>query len=275
MCLILLAYGMHPRYRLILAANRDEFYARPSAAAAFWDDAPDLLAGRDLRDGGTWLGITRQGRFAALTNYRDPASLKTGAPSRGRLAGDFLRGPQTPADYLEAIRAGASAYNGFNLLVGDLRSLYFSSNRGGSMELSPGLYGLSNHLLNTPWPKVERGRAFLQTLLENGGEPETEALFSLLADRSRPADANLPDTGVDLAWERILSSIFITSPVYGTRSSTVLKIGHNGGVEFVERVFNGRPEAWMTSAFSFSALRASERSDPTACDRARTGGARR
>jgi len=174
------------------------------------------------------------------------------------LVGDFLRGRQAPPDYLDAIRSGASAYNGFNLLVGDHRSLYAFSNRGGSMKLSPGLYGLSNHLLNTPWPKVERGRAFLRTLLENGGEPGTEALFSLLADRSRPADENLPDTGVGLAWERILSSIFITSPVYGTRSSTVLKIGHNGGVEFVERVFNGRPEAWMTSAFTFSARQASE-----------------
>ncbi len=251
MCLILFAYGIHPRYRLILAANRDEFYARPSAAAAFWDDAPNLLAGRDLQDGGTWLGITRRGRFAALTNYRDPASLRAEAPSRGRLVGDYLRGRAAPADYLDEIRSGAHAYNGFNLLVGDAHSLHWFSNRGRSVSLSPGLYGLSNHLLDTPWPKVERGKAGLAALLDRGGDPEAEDMLTLLADRTRPADADLPDTGVGLEWERVLSSIFITSPVYGTRSSTVLKVGRNGDVAFWERNYNGRSEAWMTSECTF------------------------
>lgn len=251
MCLILFAYELHPRYRLILAANRDEFYARPSSAAAFWDDAPNILAGRDLQEGGTWLGITRQGRFAALTNYRDPATLRAEAPSRGRLVCDFLRGRDVPPDYLTSIRSGASAYNGFNLLVGDRHDLFCFSNQGTSARLIPGLYGLSNHLLNSPWPKVERGKAALQDLLKDGREPGAEEIFALLADRSRPADADLPDTGIGPEWERILASIFITSPVYGTRSSTVLKIGYNGHIDFLERVFDGHSEAWITSEFSF------------------------
>jgi uncharacterized protein with NRDE domain len=250
MCLILFAWKMDENYPLVLAANRDEFYERPSAPAAFWEDAPDLLGGRDLQEGGTWLGITRKGRLAALTNYRDPSSLKTGTPSRGRLVSDYLRSREIPEDYLRRIVPDAERYNGFNLIVGDTDDLFCFSNRGGSRErLDPGIYGLSNRLLDTPWPKVEHGKTALLALLKEGPSPET--LFALLTDRARPPDDRLPDTGVGLAWERILSPLFIESPVYGTRSSTVLLIDRRGGVTFAERVFNGAADPRMTARFAF------------------------
>ncbi|MCX5821078.1 MAG: NRDE family protein [Deltaproteobacteria bacterium] len=249
MCLILFAWKMHENFPLVLAANRDEFYERPSAPAAFWEDAPDLLAGRDLREGGTWLGITRKGRLAAITNYRDPASLKIGAPSRGRLVSDYLRGRGIPEVYLRRIAPDADRFNGFNLLVGDPDDLFCFSNRGARERLDPGIYGLSNRLLDTPWPKVERGKTALSALLKEGLSPET--LFALLTDRTRPPDDRLPDTGVGLAWERILSPLFIENPVYGTRSSTILLIDRRGGVTFAERVFNGAADPRMTARFAF------------------------
>lgn len=251
MCLILFAWKMHPNFPLVLAANRDEFYERPSAPADFWDDAPDLLAGRDLRDGGTWLGITRGGRVAALTNYRDPASLKIGAPSRGMLVSDYLRGRENPGAYLGRIAPEADRFNGFDLLVGDPDELFCFSNRGARERLQPGIYGLSNHLLDTPWPKVMRGKGALKALLqrENGVSPE--ALFALLADRTPSPDDRLPDTGVGLEWERLLSPLFIESPDYGTRSSTILLIDRNRSVTFIERVFNGAADPWMTARFAF------------------------
>ena len=251
MCLILFAWKMHQNFPLVLAANRDEFYERPSAPAAFWEDAPDLLAGRDLREGGTWLGITRNGRLAAITNYRDPASLKIGAPSRGRLVSDYLRGREIPEVYLRRIAPDADRFNGFNLLVGDPDELFCFSNRGTRERLQPGIYGLSNHLLDTTWPKVAQGKRVLKALLQGGKGVPSEALFSLLADRTRPPDDRLPDTGVGLEWEKILSPRFITSPVYGTRSSTVLLIDRKGGVTFVERVFNGSADPRMTTRFDF------------------------
>ncbi|MDZ4164996.1 MAG: NRDE family protein [Smithellaceae bacterium] len=241
MCLLLFSYDSHPDYRLILAANRDEFYARPTARAAFWDDDPQVLAGRDLRGGGAWLGITRQGRFAALTNFRDPASLREDAPSRGWLVLDYLSGREAPRAYLEGVAARAGDYNGFNLIAGDRKRLWYYSNRGGREEISPGIHGLSNHLLDTPWPKVEKGKAALARLTEKAGALTPEDVFSFLADDSRPADSLLPDTGVGLAWERTLSPVFITSPSYGTRSSTVILIDREGQVTFAERTFNGGP----------------------------------
>ena len=165
MCLILFGWKAHERFPLVLAANRDEFYERPSAPAAFWEDEPDLLAGRDLRDGGTWLGITRSGRLAALTNYRDPASLKAGAPSRGGLTADYLRGRESPEAYLDRIGPAADRYNGFGLVCGNRDELLFFSNRGGQERVRAGVHGLSNRLLDTPWPKVKRGRGALQELL--------------------------------------------------------------------------------------------------------------
>lgn len=251
MCLILFAWKAHNRFPLIFAANRDEFYERPSAPAAFWEDAPDLLAGRDLRDGGTWFGITRTGRLAALTNYRDPSSLKTGAPSRGGLVADYLRGGENPETYLRRIENTADRYNGFSLIVGDPGELFFFSNRGGRKRLQPGVHGLSNRLLDTPWPKVERGKGALRDLLREKNGPSPEALFAILGDRSRPPDDRLPETGVGIEWERILSPLFIESPVYGTRSSTVLRVDRNGVATFVERVFNGRKVPHAERRFDF------------------------
>ncbi|MCE5265515.1 MAG: NRDE family protein [Deltaproteobacteria bacterium] len=249
MCLILFAWKMDDRFPLVVAANRDEFYERPSAPAAFWEEAPGLLAGRDLREGGAWLGITREGRWAALTNYRDPASVRIGAPSRGRLVHDYLLGRERPEDYLRRIGPIADRFNGFSLLAGDPESLFCFSNRGDRKRLEPGIHGVSNHLLDTPWPKVEQGKNGLSTLLKEGGRPLTEGLFALLADRSRPPDDFLPETGVGLEWERVLSPLFIESPVYGTRSSTVLLIDRKGEVTFAERVFDGgRPR---TARFTF------------------------
>lgn len=251
MCLILFAYKAHPSYSLILAANRDEFYQRPSAVADFWEDAPLVLAGRDLQEGGTWLGIDRAGRFAAITNYRDPASLKNNAPSRGVLVRSYLCGNQSPDAYLEKISRQAQLYNGFNLIAGDRHELYAYSNRGAKQKLKPGIYGLSNHLLNTPWPKVTRGKKMLTAALAVKGAELESALFALLLDRKIPADDKLPDTGIGLEWERLLSSIFIASPVYGTRSSTILLIGKNGRVRFAEKVYDNAQRQWVTSSFSY------------------------
>lgn len=248
MCLIVFAYDCHPDYRLILAANRDEFYRRPTAAAGFWADCPGVLAGRDLEAMGTWLGITESGRFAALTNYRDPAAHKADARSRGELVQAYLCGRLSPGEYLAGVREGGCLYNGFNLLVGDAGSLLYYSNRSGAIEtVTAGIHGLSNRLLDTPWPKVERAKAHLaECVAASGAAPEP--LFTLLADRSAATDNELPDTGVGLAWERLLSPVFIASPDYGSRSSTVLAIDRHGRVDFYERNW---PEG-RTLSFSFS-----------------------
>ncbi len=251
MCLILFAWRMHEKFPLILAANRDEFYERPSVPAAFWDDAPDILAGRDLKRGGTWLGISRTGWLAAVTNYRDPTSLKQDAPSRGELVSDYLRGRENPETYLRRLEPRAPRYNGFSLLMGNGSELVYFSNRGGAYRLTPGIHGMSNHLLDTPWPKVTRGKQALEALLLSKNDPSPEALLALLASRSRPPDESLPETGVGLEWERVLSPLFIESPTYGTRCSTVLLIDGEGVVTFVERVFNGGSEPRLTSRFDF------------------------
>lgn len=251
MCLILFAYNTHPSYRLILAANRDEFYDRPSTPADFWGKHPQVLAGIDLKEKGTWLGVTREGKFAAITNYRDPASWKDQAPSRGKLVRRYLTGSSDAEKYLKKTVPQAENYNGFNLLLGDASELFVYSNRGELQKLSAGIYGLSNHLLDTPWPKVKRGKKLLEAALMQKGEALEESLFALLMDRHVPQDSQLPDTGVNLEWERILSPMFITSPVYGTRSSTILLIGKNRRIKLMEKVYNGKPEPWVTSRFTF------------------------
>ncbi len=251
MCLIIFAYNVHPSYKLILAANRDEFYERPSAPADFWGDAPQMLAGRDLKEGGTWLGITREGKFAAITNYRDPASLRTDAQSRGLLVSDFLCGNQNADSYIEKIRAQSGKYNGYNLILYGNDGLYAFSNHGEKQKLGAGIYGLSNHLLDTPWPKVLRAKKKIKAIINEKGAALEEALFTILSDRDFPPESKLPATGVDKEWERVLSPIFIKSPNYGTRSSTILLIGKNRRVRFVEKVFDGNPEPWVTSRFCF------------------------
>lgn len=254
MCLILFAYEAHPQYRLIVAANRDEFYTRPTQAAAFWPDAPAVLAGRDLQHGGTWLGTTRAGRFAAVTNYRDPATKINGAPSRGALVSDFLNSRQPPDTYMRELAARAGGYNGFNLLTGDAESLYYFSNRGGAPErLGPGVYGLSNHLLDTPWPKVARGKQTMAEAVRKGDALRPESLIEMLFDRVRAADAELPDTGVGIEIERVLSPLFIVSNGYGTRCSTVVLFDRAGKTTFVERTYDGADASrWREARYEFN-----------------------
>ena len=238
MCLVLIAFDSHPDYSLVVAANRDEFHDRPSAAAGFWADAPSILAGRDLKAGGTWLGVDRRGRFAAVTNYRQGQHEDPAVRSRGRLVSDYLEAGIDAGAYIDRARRDAALYNGFNLLAGDSGELHYFSNREGhARALSPGVYGLSNHLLDTDWPKVSRSKSALSALLKGDAAELVTDLFALLADRSQPADHLLPTTGVGAEWERLLSSAFVPSADYGTRSSTVVLVGRDGGVEFVERTF--------------------------------------
>jgi uncharacterized protein with NRDE domain len=243
-CLILFAHRVHPDYPLLLVGNRDEFYARPTAPADFWADAPEILAGRDLAGGGTWLGITRRGRLAAVANFRQPAEFHRQGLSRGQLTVDFLRGKSAPQAYLETLARQDDRYKGFNLLVGDGDELAYYSNRERVIRLlPPGIYGASNALLDTPWPKVAQGKAALRALLASG-PPAPEALLAILADTARPPDALLPDTGVGLERERLLASRFILSPDYGTRASTVILIDRTGELTFVERTFDHAPTRW-------------------------------
>ena len=238
MCLLVFAFKAHPSYKLILAANRDEFYERPTAPAEFWDDTPHLLAGKDLKAGGTWLGITGSGKIAAITNYRDPSSIKESAPSRGRIVSNYLLGSESPDDYLTKLLKVGGRYNGFNLILGDHEQLYWYSNRCEEFRpLSAGIYGLSNHLLDTPWPKINLSKETLANLISKGKKPSPEALFHLLENRTVPDDSHLPSTGVGIEWERILSPVFIESSNYGTRSSTLLLIDRHDHVSFYERTF--------------------------------------
>ena len=233
MCLIVVGWQIQPDTPLVVAANRDEFYARPTAAEGPWADAPGVIAGRDLEAGGTWLGITEAGRFAAVTNVREPGA-PPGRITRGRLTRDFLCSGVAPEDYLRAI-AGTD-YAGFNLLVGDRESLHYLSNRADApRRLAPGLYGVSNHLLDTPWPKLTTARERFKQALTS--LPDREDFFALLADDEIVADAQLPDTGVPLAWERLLSAIFVRSENYGTRASTVLVRTAAGEITLEERSF--------------------------------------
>ena len=229
---------MHPLYRLILAANRDEYYDRHTAPLAFWGDVPQILAGRDLRHNGTWLGITRSGRIAAITNFRDPVLQIADAPSRGFLVSDFLASKESPKSYLEHVKQIGHRYNGFNLFVGDKSELFYYSNRGNSIHRTkPGLYGVSNHLLDTPWPKVAKGKFNLKELLDKKEKINPEDIFNILKDGSFPPNNMLPDTGVGLGWERILSPLFITSRFYGTRSSSIVLMERSGRIKFWERTF--------------------------------------
>ncbi|MGI6659097.1 MAG: NRDE family protein [Dethiobacteraceae bacterium] len=253
MCLVLLAYRQHPDYELILAANRDEFYARPTARASFWADYPDVLAGRDLQAGGTWLGITKSGRFAALTNYRDPAWEVSGRKSRGEVVSNYLCSKTAPASYAEILRRTGAEYNGFNVVFGDLNSLWYYSNvTGEPVQLAPGLYGLCNHLIDTPWPKVERSKSQLAESLKSVPLSK-DKLLALLHNKNPVPDHELPDTGVGLTWERILSPIFVESETYGTRCSTILTIDKAGTVEFLERTYTPHTNLYEDVSYAFAA----------------------
>lgn len=248
MCLIGIAWQAHPDFPLIVAANRDEFHARPTAASGWWPDAPDLLAGRDQRSGGSWMGITRGGRFAALTNFREPEAVMKSAGSRGGLVADFLTGCDSPESYVTSVQNKALSYAGFNLLVATRDALWYLGNRTDQPQrLAPGIYGLSNALLDDPWPKSIALKMALGAALRGGDREEpigstipglSSALFHALADTRPAADAELPHTGVPIERERFLSAIKIVSPSYGTRTATVLCIARDGSVYWEERGFD-------------------------------------
>lgn len=237
MCLALFSYKSTPGYKLIFAANRDEFFARPTAQLSFWDDHENVLAGRDLQDGGTWLGVTQSGKIAALTNYREPFQSDISVVSRGEIVTSYLTGKLDSIGYLELLRQKDTRYKGYNLLMGDAEQMLYYSNRSGeAVELQPGIYGLSNHLLDSGWPKVVRGKQLLSEAV-TGGDFHVDDIFTMLRDTHQPEDEDLPDTGVGEVWERILAPLFISSPGYGTRSSAVITVSDNKSIVFHEKTY--------------------------------------
>ncbi len=269
MCLAIVALDAHPRYRVVIAANRDEFHARPAAPAHWWTSG--ILAGQDVIGGGAWFGVTRSGRWALVTNYREGIPRDPDAPSRGKLVTGALLDPSPPLLCAAAIARDGARYHGFSLLVGDVtppvkneprRSIpddrstaaYVSNRASGAIALPGGIHGLSNHLLETPWPKLVRSKARLADALD-GQALDTAAAFALLADREPADDATLPVTGVSRERERMLSSTFIVSPDYGTRCSTVFALARNGSANFLERSFDaaGNMTGEVAHAFTVAA----------------------
>ncbi len=251
MCLLVVAWQHHPDARLIAAGNRDEFHHRPTHAAAFWREHPQLLAGRDLEAGGTWMGVTREGRFAAVTNVREPGQGR-GRRSRGELTTDFLAGNMSAADWAHEVIARGDDYAGFNLLVSDGSSLWYAGNRDpdSPRELEAGIHALSNHLLETPWPKLLRLRERFRSALEGPARPGT--LLEILDDRRPAPPERLPDTGLPAEKERLLSAPFVVSPEYGTRAATVILLGGQDRAQFIERRFDPAGRHNGESPFSFT-----------------------
>jgi uncharacterized protein with NRDE domain len=251
MCLIVFANNVLEDYKLIFAANRDEFYDRPSEQTQFWKDHPDLLAGKDLQAGGTWMGITKQGKFAAITNFRDLKNHKNDAPSRGKLTLDFLVNDITPDEYFNELKPALKNYNGFNLILGNIDELYYFSNKPFELQkIEPGIHGISNATLDTPWPKVEKSKRQLKHLIEQQNIHPWEVL-NILDDTLPAKDEELPDTGVGLELERILSPIFIKSEKYGTRSSTIVTVDENNNVKFVEKTYFANTGRFSNKEFNF------------------------
>ncbi|MGH8288533.1 MAG: NRDE family protein [Steroidobacteraceae bacterium] len=250
MCLLVLAWQAHPRYRLLIAANRDEYHDRPAAALSRWPAPDDILAGRDLRAGGTWLGIDRRRRFGVVTNFRDLVRAPPGAASRGSLIPRYLAGAAGPGEYLGALEHEAAGYGGFNLLLADDTSLCYGSNRGSpfARALSAGVHGLSNERLDTPWPKLRRVRRRFENWLGCRSDAESGELFALLGDREPAADG-LPNTGLSPEWERTLSSPFVLHESYGTRCSTIVAIEPTGRCYLAERRFDASGACSGESAY--------------------------
>ncbi|MFW6157464.1 MAG: NRDE family protein [Balneolaceae bacterium] len=252
MCLIAFAYKTHPVYELVFAANRDEFYSRPTRPAKFWGTDPDMLAGKDLEAGGTWMGINTLGEFAAVTNFRDMSNVMNNVPTRGKLVTEYLIRPENTETYLQQIHKDAGRYNGFNLLAGTVDRLWYYSNAKRNITaVDPGIHGLSNHLLNTSWVKVERARQALATELKK--EMITgEELFELLKDDRPAPDDALPDTGLTFEIEKAVSPVFIKTEKYGTRCSTILLIDKQGHVTFEERCYlSGTTELKEKNRYDF------------------------
>lgn len=252
MCLIIFAYNSHPDYKLIMAANRDEYYARPTKRAAW---RGEILSGVDALAGGTWLGMTKTGRLAALTNYRNPAAHVHGKKTRGAVVADFLNGPVRSDKYSDLLHSTANDYNGYNLLYGDAGGLHWFSNRAEkTVTLKDGIYGLSNHLLETPWPKVVRGKKLLTDIISR--DFGIHNLLNMLRDENRPPDEQLPETGVGLTVERALSPMFIRTHNYGTRSSTVILIDRDNNATFTEETYDSNgDDAIRTEEFALDCLR--------------------
>lgn len=247
MCLLIFAHRTSSRYPLVVAANRDEFHARPTAVSGFWEEHPGLLAGRDLEQGGTWMGLTRQGRFAAITNYRDPSRTAPSPRSRGELPLDYLTGRLDPESCLHQLAARAADYAGFNLLLGDGGQLWYFTNSaaddaGTPRRLEPGIYGLSNARLDTPWPKVVKGKNRLQSLLCGDAPPDHDALLTVVEDRTLAAPAALQVQGLDSGMDQLLSAQFIVTERYGTRSSTTLWMESDGHAHWRELSYDTRGE---------------------------------
>jgi uncharacterized protein with NRDE domain len=260
MCLLVLAWRVHPRYRLVVAANRDEYHARPTAPMDVWPDAPDILGGRDLTAGGTWLAVDRQRRFGVITNFRDVQAKRPNAPSRGGLIPAWLRQTTTPAAFLGQLEPDAQRFAGFNLLLNDAQSLGYASNRAPTFSrlLPPGVYGLSNLLLDTPWPKLTRVREkFEQWLAIEGAPPEAapsqadEHLFGLLADRTRSLpEARAGARALPPDWVEVLSSPFVVHPLFGTRCSSLVMIGYDDSLHMQERRFDAQGAITGQSSFT-------------------------
>jgi uncharacterized protein with NRDE domain len=253
MCLLLIANKVHPLYKLVIAANRDEFYDRPASPADFWNEYPELLAGKDLEAGGTWLGITRNGRLSAITNFRNFHSpIKENAPSRGNLTTDFLLGKESLQSYTETLKNSSSNYNGFNLIYGIKNELFYYSNQTKvEIKLTEGIYGISNALLDTPWTKIKRSKRIFSEIL-NRDDNIIENIFVLLNDKETAPDEELPDTGLDMEREKALSSIFIKTSKYGTRCTTVLLIDNDDNVRFIETTYHPVEDNFSGVKFEFT-----------------------
>ena len=250
MCLVLIAWRGNSQYPCVVAANRDELHSRPAAPAQWWRSQPPVLAGQDLKGGGTWLGVTRAGRFAALTNYRDPEQRREGCPSRGTLVTSILMSNATTVQSLDYLREVGGEYNGFNLIFSDGERLaVYESVLGAGRELGPGIYGLSNHLLDTPWPKVLTAKSRLSTALSN--LQNTDAALALLRDDEPAPDDQLPSTGVGVSWERLLSSAFVRAPDYGTRCSTLVRIDRRRRTCFDEWTWDSKGAQIGAQSYQF------------------------
>lgn len=252
MCILFIAYQQHPDFPLIIAANRDEFHERPTSPSMFWEKAPNVLAGTDLQAGGTWMGINKGGKIAALTNIRDPQKIEPDAKSRGMLVSDFLINSPDEDQYLKQLQQNKEEFNGYNLLFGNINQLHVYNNHLNQHDkLQPGFYGLSNAYLNSPWPKINSGVQQLEHYCESHTKIEFEPLMAILRNDQRASDELLPETGVPIEWERLLSSIFICTEQYGTRSSTILLINNRSEVQWYERSFVASGEITGEQSYQF------------------------